>query len=110
MFIWECKNCLKIYLGNESPSSHYLPASVQTLNSTEILGEEDKNYTYLDLIKTPKMRQLTLLTGIVWWVSLAKNTYKDMNVNRKIYLSAWKGTNFSYRDRSKHRCVVCCPL
>lgn len=66
MFIWEFKNCLKIYLGNESPSSYYFLASVQTLNSTEILGEEDKNYTYLDLIKTPKMRQLTLLTGIVW--------------------------------------------
>ncbi|KAM7385221.1 hypothetical protein PAMP_001315 [Pampus punctatissimus] len=35
--------------------------------STEILEMQDKNYSYLDLIKTPKMRQLTLLTGIVWY-------------------------------------------
>lgn len=75
MLIRECKNCLKIDRGIEISPSRYFPVSVQTFNSTEILGEQDKNYTYLDLIKTPKMRQLTLLTGIVWWVSLAKKKH-----------------------------------
>lgn len=28
--------------------------------------KEDKNYSYLDLIKTPELRKRTLLTGIVW--------------------------------------------
>lgn len=42
---------------------------LQTLSNIEMMDKMDKNYTYLDLLKTPKMRQLTLLTGIVWWVS-----------------------------------------
>uniref|UniRef100_A0A3B4UK65 Solute carrier family 22 member 6 n=1 Tax=Seriola dumerili TaxID=41447 RepID=A0A3B4UK65_SERDU len=40
---------------------------------------EDKNYTYLDLIKTPKMRQLTLLTGIVWYG--VASTYYGISLN-----------------------------
>ncbi|XP_033494170.1 solute carrier family 22 member 7-like isoform X2 [Epinephelus lanceolatus] len=34
---------------------------------SEILEKQDTNYTYLHLIKTPKMRRLTLLTGTVWY-------------------------------------------
>lgn len=29
-------------------------------------NKQDKNYSYLDLIKTPELRKRTLLTGIVW--------------------------------------------
>ncbi|XP_042358516.1 solute carrier family 22 member 7-like [Plectropomus leopardus] len=39
----------------------------ETLSNIEILEKQDKNYTYLHLIKTPKMRKLTLLTGIMWY-------------------------------------------
>ncbi|KAM7408279.1 hypothetical protein PAMA_002134 [Pampus argenteus] len=41
--------------------------NLETLSNTEILEMQEKNYSYLDLIKTPKMRQLTLLTGIAWF-------------------------------------------
>lgn len=39
------------------------------LSDIDILDKQDKSYTYLSLIKTPRMRRLTLLTGIVWSVS-----------------------------------------
>lgn len=47
---------------------NYCSVSVQTLSNTDILDKQDKNYSYLHLIKTPNIRKLTLLTGIVWWV------------------------------------------
>lgn len=53
----------------------------------EILEKQDKNYSYLHLIKTPKIRKLTLLTGIVWWVSPPKNTYKD--IKRHLNCPCW---------------------
>ncbi|XP_073337567.1 solute carrier family 22 member 7-like [Pagrus major] len=52
---------------------------LETLSNTEVLGKQDKNYTYLDLIKTPKMRQLTLLTGIVWYG--VASTYYGISLN-----------------------------
>lgn len=48
----------------------------QTLSKTETLEKHGKNYNYLHLIKTPKMRKLTLLTGIVWWVSPQDKSHK----------------------------------
>uniref|UniRef100_A0A8C2XAC2 Major facilitator superfamily (MFS) profile domain-containing protein n=1 Tax=Cyclopterus lumpus TaxID=8103 RepID=A0A8C2XAC2_CYCLU len=49
---------------------------LETLSDTE---KQDKSYTYLHLIKTPKMRRLTLLTGIVWFgVAL---TYYAISLN-----------------------------
>nr|XP_020462348.1 solute carrier family 22 member 7-like [Monopterus albus] len=52
---------------------------LETLSSIEILEKQNKNYTYLHLIKTPKMRRLTLLTGIVWYgIAL---TYYGISLN-----------------------------
>lgn len=34
------------------------------------MDQQGHSYTYLDLVKTPKLRRLTLFTGIVWWVFL----------------------------------------
>uniref|UniRef100_A0A8C1A7F6 Solute carrier family 22 member 6 n=2 Tax=Cyprinus carpio TaxID=7962 RepID=A0A8C1A7F6_CYPCA len=36
--------------------------------------EEKKNYSYLDLVRTPKMRRLALLTGTIWFC-VATMTY-----------------------------------
>uniref|UniRef100_A0A3B4UJ75 Solute carrier family 22 member 6 n=1 Tax=Seriola dumerili TaxID=41447 RepID=A0A3B4UJ75_SERDU len=52
---------------------------LETLSNIEMLEKQDKNYTYLDLIKTPKMRQLTLLTGIVWYG--VASTYYGISLN-----------------------------
>lgn len=38
---------------------------VQVLSNI-IQNKQDKNYSYLDLIKTPELQKRTLLTGIVW--------------------------------------------
>lgn len=43
-----------------------LSAPVQTLSNIKLLDKQDKNYSYLDLIKTPELRKRTLLTGIMW--------------------------------------------
>ncbi|XP_068183443.1 solute carrier family 22 member 7-like isoform X2 [Antennarius striatus] len=40
-------------------------ANMKTV-STMKTGEQNKNYTFLDLIKTPKLRKITLVTGMVW--------------------------------------------
>ncbi|KAI9525357.1 hypothetical protein NQZ68_005903 [Dissostichus eleginoides] len=37
------------------------------LSETTVLNKETRKYSYLDLIKTPQMRRLTLLTGILWF-------------------------------------------
>lgn len=39
---------------------------VQAVSNIKILQKQDKNYTYLDLIKTPELRKRTVLIGIVW--------------------------------------------
>ncbi|XP_059215310.1 solute carrier family 22 member 7-like [Centropristis striata] len=52
---------------------------LETLSNIQILEKQDKNYTYLDLIKTPKMRRLTLLTGIVWYG--VASTYYGISLN-----------------------------
>ncbi|KAL3050721.1 hypothetical protein OYC64_012693 [Pagothenia borchgrevinki] len=52
---------------------------LETLSSIENEENKDKNYTYLDLIKTPKMRKLALLTGIVWYG--VASTYYGISLN-----------------------------
>ncbi|XP_044227960.1 solute carrier family 22 member 7-like isoform X1 [Thunnus albacares] len=52
---------------------------LETLSNIQILENQDKNYSYLDLFKTPKMRQLTLLTGIVWYG--VASTYYGISLN-----------------------------
>ncbi|XP_074503406.1 solute carrier family 22 member 7-like [Sebastes fasciatus] len=52
---------------------------LETLSNIGIQEKQDKNYSYLDLIKTPKMRRLTLLTGIVWYG--VASTYYGISLN-----------------------------
>ncbi|XP_041803923.1 solute carrier family 22 member 7-like [Chelmon rostratus] len=52
---------------------------LDTLSNVEVAENQDKNYTYLDLIKTPKMRRLSLLTGIVWYG--VSSTYYGISLN-----------------------------
>ncbi|XP_064173874.1 solute carrier family 22 member 7-like [Anguilla rostrata] len=39
----------------------------ETLSNIVVLEKGQKTYTYLDLVKTPKMRRMALLTGIIWY-------------------------------------------
>ncbi|KAM3862928.1 solute carrier family 22 member 7-like [Diretmus argenteus] len=43
------------------------------------MENQSKNYSYLDLIRTPKMRRLSLLTGIVWYG--VASTYYGISLN-----------------------------
>ncbi|XP_075935119.1 solute carrier family 22 member 7-like [Anarhichas minor] len=49
------------------------------LESLANIEKQEKTYTYLHLIKTPKMRRLTLLTGIVWYG--VASTYYGISFN-----------------------------
>ncbi|XP_037320836.2 solute carrier family 22 member 7-like isoform X1 [Pungitius pungitius] len=52
---------------------------LQKLADFETLEKKKKNYTYLHLIKTPKMRRLTVLTGVVWYG--VASTYYGISLN-----------------------------
>ncbi|XP_035028775.1 solute carrier family 22 member 7-like [Hippoglossus stenolepis] len=52
---------------------------LQTLCDIENPDKDKKSYGYLDLIKTPKMRQITLITGIVWFG--VASTYYGISMN-----------------------------
>ncbi|XP_034745850.1 solute carrier family 22 member 7b.1 isoform X1 [Etheostoma cragini] len=39
----------------------------ETLSKVILVENENRTYSYLDLVRTPKMRRLALLTGIVWF-------------------------------------------
>uniref|UniRef100_A0A8C9ZHY4 Solute carrier family 22 member 6 n=1 Tax=Sander lucioperca TaxID=283035 RepID=A0A8C9ZHY4_SANLU len=39
----------------------------ETLSKVILVENENRKYSYLDLVRTPKMRRLALLTGIVWF-------------------------------------------
>nr|XP_046214289.1 solute carrier family 22 member 7-like isoform X1 [Oncorhynchus gorbuscha] len=39
----------------------------ETLSSIIVTERKDRSHSYLDLVRTPKMRRLALLTGIVWY-------------------------------------------
>ncbi|XP_017331340.2 solute carrier family 22 member 7 [Ictalurus punctatus] len=51
----------------------------QTLCEVVTGDKESHNYTYLDLIKTPRLRRITIYTGIVWY-SVA-STYYGISLN-----------------------------
>ncbi|XP_041645784.1 solute carrier family 22 member 7-like [Cheilinus undulatus] len=52
---------------------------LEALSSVEIQEKQDKNYTYLDLFKTPKLRLLSLKAAVVWFgVAL---TYYGISLN-----------------------------
>ncbi|XP_076025533.1 solute carrier family 22 member 7-like [Genypterus blacodes] len=40
---------------------------LEVLSDVELSEQQNRNYSYLHLIKTPKMRRLTLISGIVWF-------------------------------------------
>ncbi|KAE8281020.1 Solute carrier family 22 member 7 Organic anion transporter 2 [Larimichthys crocea] len=52
---------------------------MEAQSSMKSLEKQEKNYTYLHLIKTPEMRRLTLLTGIVWYG--VASTYYGISLN-----------------------------
>ncbi|XP_070768708.1 uncharacterized protein [Enoplosus armatus] len=39
----------------------------ETLSKVILVEDENRKYSYLDLLRTPRMRRLALLTGIVWF-------------------------------------------
>lgn len=41
----------------------------QILSRIVTVEGKNKNYTYLDLVRTPKMRKLAICTGIIWYMS-----------------------------------------
>lgn len=52
---------------------------LETLTNVRITENQDTNYTYIHLFKTPKMRRLAVLTGIVWYGVAA--TYYGISLN-----------------------------
>ncbi|XP_021436478.1 solute carrier family 22 member 7-like isoform X2 [Oncorhynchus mykiss] len=46
----------------------------ETLSSIIVTERKDRTYSYLDLVRTPKMRRLALLTGIVWQNGMGYNS------------------------------------
>lgn len=61
-----------VFITNQrSISQHFgqtltLPSS-QSLTKVIVVENENRKYSYLDLVRTPRMRRLALLTGIVWY-------------------------------------------
>uniref|UniRef100_A0A673AW14 Solute carrier family 22 member 6 n=1 Tax=Sphaeramia orbicularis TaxID=375764 RepID=A0A673AW14_9TELE len=51
----------------------------EMLSNMKIKDNQEKNYSFIDLVKTPKMRQLTLLTGIIWY--RVATTYYGISLN-----------------------------
>ncbi|XP_068183749.1 solute carrier family 22 member 7-like isoform X2 [Antennarius striatus] len=40
---------------------------LETLSNMKVMEKQEKNYSYLDLFRTLKMRQLSFVTGIMWF-------------------------------------------
>ncbi|XP_076848225.1 solute carrier family 22 member 7-like [Brachyhypopomus gauderio] len=51
----------------------------ETLSTVVTADKQGHNYTYLDLIKTPRLRRLTLLTGFAWYG--VASTYYGISLN-----------------------------
>ncbi|RVE76200.1 hypothetical protein OJAV_G00006310 [Oryzias javanicus] len=64
------KRCAKMNGAEES--SHFL--NIETLSTIVETKKADKTYSYLDLIRTPKMRKIALSTGVLWFC-LASSYY-----------------------------------
>lgn len=50
-------------------SHQYFHFNFQVLSRVIFVENENRKYSFVDLIRTPKMRQLALLTGTMWCVS-----------------------------------------
>ncbi|CAM4646965.1 unnamed protein product [Leuciscus chuanchicus] len=51
----------------------------ESLSSAATMDQQGHSYTYLDLVKTPQLRRLTLFTGIVWYG--VSSTYYGISLN-----------------------------
>ncbi|XP_067311710.1 solute carrier family 22 member 7-like isoform X2 [Pseudorasbora parva] len=51
----------------------------ESLSTVSTLVPQGHSYTYLDLVKTPQLRRLTLFTGIVWYG--VASTYYGISLN-----------------------------
>ncbi|XP_051725188.1 solute carrier family 22 member 7-like isoform X3 [Ctenopharyngodon idella] len=51
----------------------------ESLSTVATMDHQDHSYTYLDLVKTPQLRRLTLFTGIVWYG--VASTYYGISLN-----------------------------
>lgn len=47
-----------------SVTSHLFLA--QSIANEEAVEEQERHYTYLHLFKTPQLRRISLLVGVVW--------------------------------------------
>lgn len=41
---------------------------LEAFSKVIVVENENRKYSYLDLVRTPKMRRMALLTGILWYV------------------------------------------
>lgn len=46
------------------------PSPSQFLTKVILVENENRKYSYLDLVRTPRIRRLALLTGIVWYITM----------------------------------------
>ncbi|KAM8772701.1 solute carrier family 22 member 7-like isoform 1-T1 [Acanthopagrus schlegelii] len=51
----------------------------EVLSKVIVVENENKKYSFLDLVRTPRMRRLALLTGIVWFAVAC--TYYGLSLN-----------------------------
>uniref|UniRef100_A0A8C9V0U1 Solute carrier family 22 member 6 n=1 Tax=Scleropages formosus TaxID=113540 RepID=A0A8C9V0U1_SCLFO len=51
----------------------------QMLSSIVMVEKQNKSYTYVDLVRTPKMRKLAILSGMVWYG--VASTYYGISLN-----------------------------
>ncbi|XP_058508334.1 solute carrier family 22 member 7-like isoform X2 [Solea solea] len=69
----------QFYLDRCAKFNKRAKVNVETLCNKEDLETQDKNYTYLHLIKTPKIRKISVIIGIVWFGVAA--TYYGISLN-----------------------------
>lgn len=50
----------------------------EALSKVIVAENENRKYSYLDLVRTPKMRRMSLLTGILWYVHSFVVTFKQL--------------------------------
>lgn len=63
IWAWHNSQCLCCFLWNGS-----CLFTVQTLSKVTVTEAANKDYTYLDLLKTQKMRKITICSGIFWYI------------------------------------------
>ncbi|XP_077575182.1 solute carrier family 22 member 7-like [Stigmatopora nigra] len=62
----EAHKCLKKCAQMNGTEAFYEGIEPETLSSIVVTENKGRVYTYLDLMRTPKMRRLSLTTGVMW--------------------------------------------